>query len=129
MSPGAVSPTPRSTLRRKRERGSHDRATIDAVLDEGIVCHVGLRDEGSVFVVPMAYARVGDVVYVHGAVANRTLRALADGADACLTVTLVDGLVLARSAFHHSMNYRSVMLFGAADKVTDEEEKRAAVLA
>ena len=129
MSPGAVSPTPRSTLRRKRERGSHERATIDAVLDEGLVCHVGLLDGGSVFVVPTAYARVGDDVLLHGAVANRTLRALADGAEACVTVTLVDGLVLSRSAFHHSMNYRSVMLFGTAEKVTDEDDKRAAVFA
>jgi hypothetical protein len=129
MSPGAVSQTPRSTLRRKRERGSHDRATIDAVLDEGLICHVGLLDGGSVFVVPTAYARVGDVVYLHGAVANRTLRALAEGAEACLTVTLVDGLVLSRSAFHHSMNYRSVMLFGTAEKMTADDEKRAAVLA
>ena len=150
----------RSTLRRKRERGSHERTTIDAILDEGLVCHVGIyqevrpegsdgsdesdeaarpresdgsnrsdRPHGSVFVVPTAYARVGDAVYLHGAAANRTLRALADGATACLTVTLVDGLVLSRSAFHHSMNYRSVMLFGTAEKVTDPVEKRTAVLA
>ena len=141
----------RSTLRRKRERGSHDRATIDAILDEGLVCHVGIyeaarpevadgsdgsdrshasdRSHGSVFVVPTAYTRVENVVYLHGAAANRTLRALADGASACLTVTLIDGLVLSRSAFHHSMNYRSVMLFGRAEKVNDPDEKRAAVLA
>src|SRR5579863_3357197 len=149
MSEGAPSgseiPTSsRSTLRRKRERGSHERAIIDAILDEGLVCHVGIyeaaqprvvdgpdrpdRPEGSVFVVPTAYARVGDAVYLHGAPANRTLGALADGAPACLTVTLVDGLVLSRSAFHHSMNYRSVMLFGTAEKVTDPDEKRTAVL-
>src|SRR5271169_2955723 len=94
----------RTTLRRKRERGAHDRATVDAILDEGLVCHVGFTDAGSVFVQPTTYARIGDHLYLHGAPANRMLRALAGGAQACVTVTLLDGLVLARSAFHHSMN-------------------------
>jgi nitroimidazol reductase NimA-like FMN-containing flavoprotein (pyridoxamine 5'-phosphate oxidase superfamily) len=119
--------TERSRLRRKRERGSYDRTVIDAILDEGLVCHVGFHARGATFVVPSAYARVGDVVYLHGAVANAMLGSLAEGAPACLTVTLLDGLVLARSAKHHSMNFRSVMLFGTASLVTDEDEKRNAL--
>lgn len=119
----------RSRLRRKRERGSHDRQVVDAVLDEGLVCHVGFHFEGTTFVVPCAYARVGDLVYLHGAVANHMLGALAGGCPACITVTLLDGLVLARSAKHHSVNFRSVMLFGIARLVTDDEEKVAALRA
>ena len=121
--------TPRSRLRRKRERGSHDRDVIDAILDEGLVAHVGFVGDGSVFVIPMAYARVDDHLYFHGAAANRTLIMLADGAEACVTVTLLDALVLARSAFHHSMNYRCVTLFGQGEKVVDERDKRDAVMA
>lgn len=127
--PHTLAVSDRSRLRRKRERGSHDRRVIDAVLDEGLVCHVGFHVEGTTFVVPCAYARVDDVVYLHGAVANHMLGALADGCPASLTVTLLDGLVLARSAKHHSMNFRSVMLFGAARSVTDEGEKGAALAA
>jgi uncharacterized protein len=123
---GAPAVTDRTTLRRQRDRGSHQRAVIDAVLDEGLLCHVGFTSGGSPFVVPMAYARVGDALYLHGAAANRTLRALAGGTEACVTVTLLDGLVLARSAFHHSMNYRCVMLFGQASRVVDEDEQRVA---
>jgi hypothetical protein len=126
---GELRPTPRTTLRRKRDRGHFDRATINSVLDAGLFCHVGFSVEGSPFVVPMVYARIGDTLYVHGAAANRTLRALATGVDACVTVTLVDGVVLARSAFHHSMNYRSVMLFGRADRVVDEKEQLSAMAA
>ena len=129
MSEPQVSASPRSTLRRKRERGSHDRETINAILDEALICHVGFTDGGSTFVVPTAFARVGDELFLHGAAANHMLRTLASGIEACVTVTLVDALVLARSAFHHSMNYRSVMLFGTADKVVDPTEKRAALLA
>ena len=121
--------TNRSRLRRKAERGSHDRAVIDAVLDAGLICHVGFAVDGQPWVFPTAYARVDDQVYVHGAVGNSFLRSLASGVEACLTVTLVDGLVLARSAFHHSMNYRSVMLFGRPEAVSDAEEKRRATLA
>jgi uncharacterized protein len=122
-------PTARTALRRKRERGHPEWAAVAAVLDEGLVCHVGFADGGTTYVVPMAYARVDDVLYLHGAAANRTLRALAAGAEACVTVTLLDGLVLARSAFHHSMNYRSVMLLGTAARVEGEEEQRRAAAA
>lgn len=118
--------TDRTSLRRQRDRGTHDRAVIDAVLDEGLLCHVGFVAGGSPFVVPMAYARVGDALYLHGAAANRTLRSLADGAETCVTVTLLDGLVLARAAFHHSMNFRCVMLFGRATRVVDPDEQRLA---
>lgn len=129
VEPEALAVTDRSRLRRKRERGSHDRAVIDAILDEGLLCHVGYVHEGAPFVVPTAYARVGDVVYLHGAPANHMLSALASGSPACLTVTLLDGLVLSRAAMHHSMNFRSVMLFGTARAVTDPAVKRAAVTA
>ncbi|MHB8328473.1 MAG: pyridoxamine 5'-phosphate oxidase family protein [Acidimicrobiales bacterium] len=123
-----VEATPRSTLHRKRDRGSHDRELIYDILDEGLVCHVGFIDEASVVVVPTTYARVDDRLYLHGAAANAMLGRLASGTVACVTVTLLDGLVFSRSAFHHSMNYRSVMLFGQGAKVEDEAEKRAAVL-
>jgi hypothetical protein len=117
-------------LRRKRERGSYDRAVIDAILDEALIAHLGIVDEGGQpFVIPTLHARSGDVVYCHGSTASRTLRALAGGASACLTVTLIDGLVLARSAMHHSANYRSAMLIGQATLVEDLDEKRAALRA
>ncbi|HMD46947.1 MAG TPA: pyridoxamine 5'-phosphate oxidase family protein [Acidimicrobiales bacterium] len=125
----AIGPTGRSALRRKRERGDHDRTVVNAILDEGLVCHVGFSAGGSTYVTPMAYARIGDDLYLHGAPANRTLRALAEGAEACVTVTLLDGIVLARSAFHHSMNFRSVMLFGRAEQVADPDEQRRAAAA
>jgi uncharacterized protein len=118
----------RVRLRRKRERGRYDRATIDAILDEGLLAHVGIVDEdGQPFVTPTLHARAGDVVYCHGAVASRTLRALSGGAPVCLTVSLIDGLVLARSAMHHSANYRSAMLIGRARSVDDPAEKLAAL--
>jgi uncharacterized protein len=120
-------PTPRTTLQRHPERGSHDRAAIDAILDEGLVAHVGFCAEGSPVVVPMSYARIGDRLVLHGSVASRALGALRDGAPACVTVTLLDGLVLARSAFRHSMNYRSVVLFGVARAVEDRDAKRRAL--
>jgi nitroimidazol reductase NimA-like FMN-containing flavoprotein (pyridoxamine 5'-phosphate oxidase superfamily) len=117
----------RVRLRRKRERGSHERAQIDAILDEALIAHLGIVDpEGRPVVVPTLHARCGDVVYVHGSAAGRALRALASGAPACLTVSLIDGLVLARAAMHHSANYRSVMLFGSATLVADPAEKRSA---
>lgn len=119
----------RTRLRRKRERGTGDWQEVGAILDEGLLCHVGFADGTGTYVVPMAYARVGDVLYLHGAAGNRTLRALAAGAESCVTVTLLDGLVLARSAFHHSMNYRSVMLLGRAVPVEDEQEQREAAAA
>jgi hypothetical protein len=102
---------------------------VDAILDEALLCHVGFAVDGQPWVMPTAFARVDDHVYVHGATGNFALRSLAAGAEACITVTLLDGLVLSRSAFHHSMNYRSVMLFGTAEAVRDEDEKRSAVMA
>jgi uncharacterized protein len=121
-------PSERVRLRRKRERGSHDRAVIDAILDEALVAHLGIVDEhGQPFVIPTLHARSGDVVYCHGSTASRTLRALAAGAPACLTVTLIDGLVLARSAMHHSANYRSAMLIGHATVLEDLDEKLVAL--
>lgn len=119
----------RSSLRRKRERGSHDRALINSILDEALICHVGYTHDGSTFVTPTVYSRVGGSLYMHGAAANRTLKSITSGIESCVSVTLLDGLVLARSAFHHSVNYRSVMLFGRARAVDDPDEKLAGVLA
>ena len=118
--------TARTTLRRLPKRGSFERQTVYEILDEGFVCHVGFVGDGQPFVIPTAYGRAGDELYLHGARASRMLKALAEGSDVCVTVTLVDGLVLARSAFHHSINYRSVVVFGRARVVeTDEEKTRA----
>lgn len=117
-------PTPRSRVRRIPGRGSHDPEVIRRILDEGLVAHVGFSDGGAPFVVPMGYARDGDRLLLHGSAASRALRLLAGGVEACVTVTLLDGLVLARSAFHHSMNYRSVVALGRATPVEDEAEKR-----
>jgi nitroimidazol reductase NimA-like FMN-containing flavoprotein (pyridoxamine 5'-phosphate oxidase superfamily) len=126
----AAPPSDRVRLRRKRERGCYDRDVIDAILDEALIAHLGIVDEdGQPFVIPTLHARSGDVVYCHGSTASRTLRALASGAPACLTVSLIDGLVLARAAMHHSANYRSVMLIGRATTVEDPGEKRAALRA
>lgn len=121
--------TDRTRLRRKPDRGSFDRATVEAILDEGFVCHFGFVSDGHSVVIPTAYGRVGDDLYLHGAVANYAFRTAASGVDVCVTVTLIDGLVLSRSAFHHSMNYRSVVVFGKATQVDDVEEKRRALLA
>jgi nitroimidazol reductase NimA-like FMN-containing flavoprotein (pyridoxamine 5'-phosphate oxidase superfamily) len=122
-----TSPTARTRVHRIPERGVYDRAVIDAILDEGLVCHIGFVDGGLPVVIPTLYARVDDGVYVHGSAASRMLRQVAAGADMCLTVTLVDGLVLARSAFHHSINYRSVVVFGRARMVEDSAEKLVAL--
>ena len=119
--------TDRTRLRQRPDRGAHDRTTINRILDEGFVCHVGFVSEGQPFVVPMGYGRVGDTLYVHGSAASRMLCSLETGIDVCLTVTLLDGLVLARSAFSHSMNYRSVMILGTAKRVEDTEEKLSAL--
>jgi nitroimidazol reductase NimA-like FMN-containing flavoprotein (pyridoxamine 5'-phosphate oxidase superfamily) len=127
MQTETFTPTGRSAVRRLAKRGNYERATVHAILDEGFVCHVGFVHEGQPFVIPTAYARVGDVLYLHGARASRMLKALGAGGEVCVTVTLVDGLVLARSAFHHSINYRSVVVFGRAREVSDETEKRAAM--
>ncbi len=123
----AAAPSPRTRVRRAPSRGAHDRATIDAILDEGLVAHLGFVVDGQPYVIPTLHARAGDVVYVHGSAASRMLRTLAEGAAACLTVTLLDGLVLARSAFHHSMNYRSVVVLGRARPVEGPEEVLAAL--
>jgi uncharacterized protein len=114
-------------VRRLPERARYDRDTIHSILDEGLVCHVGFVAEGQPFVIPSAYARVDDRLVIHGSAASRMVKALAGGAPACVTVTLLDGLVLARSGFHHSMNYRSVVVVGSATEVTDPAEKRRAL--
>jgi nitroimidazol reductase NimA-like FMN-containing flavoprotein (pyridoxamine 5'-phosphate oxidase superfamily) len=117
--------TERTKVRRLAERGRRDRTTAYAVIDEAYIAHVGFVVDGEPRVLPMTYGRDGDVLYLHGAVGNAMLRASA-GAQVCVTITLLDGLVLARSAFHHSMNYRSVVLLGEARKVEDEAEKQHA---
>jgi nitroimidazol reductase NimA-like FMN-containing flavoprotein (pyridoxamine 5'-phosphate oxidase superfamily) len=121
--------TERTKLKRLPKRGHFDRETVYGILDEGFICHIGFAPEGQPFVIPTGYARVDDKLYIHGSQASRTLRTLSGGVDACVTVTIVDGLVLARSAFHHSMNYRSVVIFGRATLVEEREEKMAALLA
>ena len=121
--------TERTKLRRLPQRGDFDRETIYRILDEAFVCHVGFTVDEQPFVIPTAYARVGEQLVLHGSQASRMMRALAWGVDVCVTVTLVDGLVLARSAFHHSINYRSVVIFGKAQVVRDEDEKLAALRA
>lgn len=121
------SPTPRTRARRMPARARYDRATIDAILDEAMVAHVGFAVEEQPFVIPTLHARVGDEIYLHGSSASRTIRALAAGAPACLTVTLLDGLVLSRSAVHHSVNYRSVIVLGRARVITGEGERMAAI--
>jgi len=121
--------TRRTTLKRLPKRGSHDRNVINAILDEGFICHVGFAIEGRPFVIPTGYARVENSLLIHGSQASRMLRTLSEGIDVCITVTLLDGLVLARSAFHHSMNYRSVVIFGRATLVEDRAEKGRALFA
>lgn len=122
-----IPPTERTRLRRRATRGHYERETVYAILDEGLVCHVAFVLDGKPASVPMAYARLGDRLVLHGSTANRMLRALRDASEACVTVTLLDGLVLARSAFHHSVNYRSVILYAKATEVTDPVEKMAAL--
>ncbi|HEY0372982.1 MAG TPA: pyridoxamine 5'-phosphate oxidase family protein [Thermoanaerobaculia bacterium] len=117
--------TDRTKVRRLAKRGHYDRATIHAILDEALICHVGFVVEGAPVVIPTIHWRQGDELYFHGSAASRMLRSLKEGVDACVTVTLLDGLVLARSAFHHSMNYRSVVVFGNARVVEGDEKLRA----
>ena len=121
--------TARTTLKRLPQRGNYERGLINQILDEGFICHVGFVIDGQPFVIPTGYARVSDRLFIHGSQASRMLRTLGQGIDVCVTITLLDGLVLARSAFHHSMNYRSVVVFGRATVVDEQEEKLAAVLA
>ena len=115
----------RTRVRREPARGRYDRETIDPILDEGLVCHLGFVHEGQPYVIPTLYARLRDELFVHGSSASRMLRALDAGIDACLTVTLVDGIVLARSVFNHSINYRSVVVLGRAQRVADDDKARA----
>lgn len=117
----------RSRLRRKPERGSHERAVVDAILDEGMVCHVGVAIDARPVVIPMSYARDGGRLILHGAAGSRLMSALADGCEACVTVTLLDGVVVAHSAFESSMNYRSAVVFGHARAIADAAEKRRAL--
>jgi len=121
--------TPRTTLKRLPQRGYYDRELIEQILDEGFICHVGFAVDGQPFVIPTGYARVGDSLVIHGSQASRMLRTLGQGIDVCVTVTLIDGLVLARSAFNHSMNYRSVVVFGRATVIEDPAAKLATLRA
>jgi nitroimidazol reductase NimA-like FMN-containing flavoprotein (pyridoxamine 5'-phosphate oxidase superfamily) len=127
--PSAFAVTDRTRLKRMPKRGVFDRSAVYRILDEGFVCHVAFAVDGQPYAIPTGYARVGDVLYLHGSAASRMLRSLSTGIPVCVTVTLVDGLVLARSAFHHSINYRSVMILGQARLVTDPAEKTAALRA
>lgn len=117
--------TERTTVRRHPERGVYDFSTIAAILDEGLVCHVGFTIESQPYVIPAIYGRVRDTLYIHGSTASRMIRALREGVPVCVTVTLLDGLVLARSAFHHSMNYRSIVILGRAAEVAGTEKVKA----
>lgn len=121
--------TDRTRIRRLPERGVYDRETIHRILDEALVCHVGIVREDGPFVVPTIFGRIGDTLYFHGSVASGNLRQMRDGTDICVTATIVDGIVAARSLFNHSMNYRSVVAFGRTRKVTDPSERHAALRA
>lgn len=118
-----IKQTVRTKLKRLPKRGHFDRETVYKILDEAFVCHIGFTVENQPFVIPTAYGRKDDVLYIHGSAASRMMKNLANGIDVCVTVTLLDGLVLARSAFHHSVNYRSVVIFGKAELVSEESEK------
>jgi len=120
-------PTERTQVKRLPNRGAYDSETVFKILDEAFLCHVGFVVNGQPFVIPTGYARVGEKLYVHGSAASRMLRTISEGVQVCVTVTLIDGLVLARSAFHHSMNYRSVVMLGRAMLVDRLEEKLAAL--
>ncbi len=125
----STAPSARTKVRRVPARAVYDRAVIDAILDEALVAHLAFTEAGQPYVIPTLHARVGDTVYFHGSAAGRAIRTLSAGAPACLTVTLLDGLVLARSAFHHSVNYRSVVVLGAARPVEGSSERLAALQA
>jgi uncharacterized protein len=122
-----IEQTERTKLKRIPKRGSFDRETVYKILDEAFICHIGFSVDGQTFVIPTAYGRKGNTLFVHGSAASRMMREMSKGIDVCITITLVDGLVLARSAFHHSMNYRSVVIFGKAEIVTEESEKNDAL--
>ena len=123
----SYTPTQRTKVRRLSKRAVYDKERVHAILDEGFICHVGFAQAGQPFVIPTLYARSGETLYMHGSGASRMLKTLAEGVEVCVTVTLVDGFVLARSAFHHSMNYRSVTVFGRARRVTGMAERLEAL--
>jgi hypothetical protein len=125
--PQSSAPTARTRVVREADRAIYDRAAVYQILDEGFICHVGFVVDGQPFVIPTAYGRSGDQLYIHGSAASRMLRNLDSGIAVCVTVTLLDGLVLARSIFNHSMNYRSVVILGTARAMIDGEEKLAAL--
>lgn len=120
-------PTARTQVKRLPKRGAYDRETVHKILDEAFVCHVGFVADGQPYVIPTNFGRVGDKLYLHGSAASRMLRTLSEGVPVCVTVTLIDGLVLARSAFHHSVNYRSVVILGTARVVENAAEKMEAL--
>ena len=122
-----IQQTERTRVRRLPQRASYDRDVINAILDEALICHVGFAVDGQPYVIPVIFGRLDDRLYLHGSAASRTLRTVGGGIPVCVTVTLVDGVVLARSAFHHSMNYRSVVVLGTAEAVTDRAEQLAAL--
>lgn len=122
-----VEQTERTRLKRLPKRGHFERDTINAILDEAFICHVGFVVDGQPYVIPTGFGRVDDDLYIHGSSASRMLREMSKGVDVCVTITLIDGLVIARSAFHHSVNYRSVVVLGKAELVTDTEEKNRAL--
>lgn len=122
-----IEPTAKTKLKRIPKRGNFERETIYQILDEAFICHIGFTVENQTFVIPTGYARDGENLLIHGSAASRMMRNLSKGIDVCVTVTLIDGLVLARSAFHHSMNYRSVVIFGNAELIENEAEKYEAL--
>ena len=122
-------PTERTKVRRLPDRGKYDTESVYGILDEAFICHVGFVVEGQPYVIPTGFARVNDTLYIHGSAASRMLRTLADGVQVCVTVTLIDGIVMARSGFHSSMNYRSVVILGRATQVEGRAEKLAALAA
>jgi uncharacterized protein len=131
--PESLEPSPsitqRNKIKRYPQRGNYDASVINSILDEGLICHVGFVVDGQPFVIPTAYGRIDDQIYIHGSPMSRMLRSLQQGIEVCITVTLLDGLVLARSAFHHSMNYRSVVIFGNAIAIESTAEKMIALKA
>ena len=122
-------PTERTKVRRLPDRGKYDSESVYGILDEAFICHVGFVVESQPYVIPTGFARVGDTLYIHGSAASRMLRTLADGVQICVTITLIDGIVMARSGFHSSMNYRSVVILGRATQVEGRDEKLAAMAA
>ena len=129
MARSSAAPSARTRVKRVHDRAVYDRTRIDEILDAALICHLGFEHDGQPYVIPTLHARIGDLLYVHGSAASRTLRALGEGIPACVTVTLLDGIVLARSVFEHSMNYRSVVVLGTATAVVDPDEKHAVLQA